>query len=395
MMRYLSLLVLCLCCCSGFGQTKADIAFVNGKIFTASSAGFVETMAIAGDEILYVGDEPGLQDFLDLPTAIYDLDGKVMLPGIHDIHQHPLEAASPVFGNCLLDPYDNIPQLVNSLENCNLQPNSNGWIMAFGHSIFSVIDAPQPSRLYLDQAFPDDPILVFEETSHSVWVNSKALETLGIDENTPDPVGGHIYKHPGTGLVDGILMDNAGELAVEVALASNAEIDQLNYEGIVDFALPLLARSGITSAVEARSYTTRNFIEIWKQVESDGLLTCRMGLAPWIYPEEDDLTQIPFLASLYEEGDFLSVQQVKCYSDGLVQNATAALLEPYNDNWDLPFDQGLNYIDVDRLSNLMTELEQVGFDFIIHTIGDRGVSEALDAIEAAQQNNGNLGRVIV
>lgn len=375
-----------------FGQ-NADIAFINGKIYTANEdQPFVEAMAILDNEILYVGDEEGLQEYLDFPTSMYDLEGKLVIPGILDVHQHPLEASSPVFGDCLLDPYDNIPQLVNTLEACNLQPNSNGWLLAFGHSIFSVMDAPQPSRFYLDQAYPDDPLVVYEETSHSMWVNTKALELLGIDENTPDPVGGHIYKNPNTGQVDGILMDNAGDLALEMALASNPSIDQQNYQGLIDFGLPLLARNGITTAVEARTYTSRNYIDIWKQVRDNDQLTCRVHLAPWIYPEAADADQIPFLASLYEEGDFLSVQQLKCYSDGLVQNATAALIEPYNNNWDLPFDQGLNYIDLPRLTNLITELEPVGFDFIIHAIGDRGVTEGLDAIEAAQLANGELGR---
>lgn len=231
------------------------------------------------------------------------------------------------------------------------------------------------------------------ETSHSVWVNTMALETLGININTQDPIGGHIYKFPGTGEVDGILMDAAGDFALATALKSTPEIDQLHYDGLVDFGLPLLARNGITSICEGRTYYKENYIEIWKKIQADNKLTCRVNLAPWLYPEDSDEDLISSISMLYDEGDeYLKTKQVKCYSDGIILNATAALHEPYNDNWGLPFENGLNYIDADRMKNLVSNLEVFGYDFHIHAIGDRGVTEALDAIKFARNFNGDLGR---
>ena len=69
----------------------------------------------------------------------------------------------------------------------------------------------------------------------------------------------------------------------------------------------------------------------------------------------------------------------------------AALHDPYNDNLGWPFDKGLNYFDSNRLLNFVSELELTGCDFHIHAIGDRGITEALDAIEGARLENGEVG----
>ena len=373
---------------------NADHVFLNGSIYTAvQGQGFAEAMAVKDGKIIYVGINSGANVLIDGNTVVEDLNGRVVLPGLHDVHMHPLEAGSPIGGDCFLDGSEEDPEaLGQTLASCDLQPNSNGWITAFGHCIYTLLDAQRPPREILDDVDANIPIAVMEETSHSFWLNSKALEMAGIDAYTPSPVGGFISIDPYTGEPDGILYDNAGDIVIQMALASNATIDGQNFDGIVEYSLPLLARLGITSFCEARTYYKRNYHQIWKDIKSEGLLTARVVLSPWVYPEDDDATLISTLQGLYDEGDdLLKTTHLKLYSDGITINATAALEEPYLFNLGHPFDRGLNYIDVNRLTNLITQLETIGYDFHIHAIGDRGIREGLDAIEAARQMNGDVG----
>ncbi len=372
----------------------ADFAFTNAKIYTSHDAlPFASAMAVEGELIVYVGDEQGLNSYIADDTQVFNMEGKLMMPGIHDVHQHALEASSTAGGNCTLDHSSMINGLISELTACNPMPNSNGWIVAAGHSIFSLLDLDFPAKYYLDDIYLNEPVCILEETSHSVWVNSKALEILGIDENTPDPPGGHIFKHWSNGEVHGILMDNAGDAVLQVALASNPDIDQNHYDGLVEYGLPLLARQGITSICEGRTYFKQSYPEIWQEVYNNDQLTVRLGLAPWIYPDDSDDQIIQSIKSMYvDDHPMLNSRQIKCYSDGIIINATAAFHEPYDDHLDMPFNQGLNYLDKDRLTDLVTKLEKEGFDFHIHAIGDRGVTEALDAIESARMTNGDLGR---
>lgn len=371
---------------------SADLVLRNGVIYTVNEdQPWADAIAVADGKIVFVGSNQDVAPFIDEQTEVLELDGKMVLPGLHDVHMHPLEAGSPAGSDCQLSNSGTDPEnFIQALQSCDPAPNSNGWIVAYGHSIFTLYDAVHPPREILDDVFPNDPVAILEETSHSLWVNSKALEMAGITAST-DLVGGFIMKWS-DGQPSGILLDNAGDIVLQMALASNPTIDALNYEGLVSVSLPLLAKMGITSICEGRTYWKRNYHRIWQDVKNNGKLTVRVVLAPWIYPEDNDADLIPALQNLYDPGDdLLRINQLKCYSDGIIINATAAMHEPYSDNLGLPFDSGLNYIVSDRLAGLVTELEKTGYDFFIHTIGDRGVTEALDAIEAARNTNGDLG----
>lgn len=116
----------------------------------------------------------------------------------------------------------------------------------------------------------------------------------------------------------------------------------------------------------------------------------------WAYPyETDDSQQIADLISRYsnEPDARLRFSQVKLYADGEISHTTAALRQPYSLD---PFffsnplagPLGINYFDQARLTTYVTQLEAAGFDCHIHAIGDRGVNEALDAIESAATTNG-------
>ena len=374
----------------------ADKVIHDAKIYTADASNtFAQALAVKDGKLIYIGTDAGVTAHIGSGTEIIDANGKLILPGMHDVHIHALESSSDNGASCILNSQETNPENYKAvLQNCNAQVNTNGWIMGWGHSIYTLLNATRKPRLILDEVFPTTPVLIMEETSHSFWINTAGLNAIGFTMTTPDPVGGHILKGKwGDGTPDGILLDNAGDKARELAMATNTTFQNNNYDGLVNYGLPLLAKNGITSLVDGRTYWKENFIETWQQIKTDNKLTCRVGLCPWVYPEENDATQIPKLQSLYDVGDdLLKIRQIKLYSDGITINATAALHEPYNDNLGFPFNKGLNYIDETRMTTLIKTLEQTGYDFFIHAIGDRGITESLNAIEAARTANGDLGR---
>lgn len=91
-----------------------------------------------------------------------------------------------------------------------------------------------------------------EETSHSAWVNSEGLRRAGITRDTPDPPGGVIMRNA-NGEPNGILLENAGNLVMEMAMDPDMYPDVVfeNKLGL-DWSLNHLARNGITSVVDAR-----------------------------------------------------------------------------------------------------------------------------------------------
>lgn len=155
---------------------------------------------------------------------------------------------------------------------------------------------------------------------------------------------------------------------------------------------PDTARTGIRCC-NARPIRRRHHARFLGEAEQNGTLT-RVNLGLWAYPNESDSTQIPLLSSLYQcnPQSHLQINQIKIYSDGEVGHTTAALKDPYAGPIHLADPHGLNDFGQSRLTPYITSLEAVGFDFHIHTIGDRDVHEALNSIEPARNTNGLMDR---
>ena len=169
-------------------------------------------------------------------------------------------------------------------------------------------------------------------------------------------------------------------------MAQLPDAQQNDYLGLKEYTLPEFAKHGITSISDARAYWKAGHHQVWQTLADNDELTVRVSLALWAYPHASDESQLQSLKALYSNpGDsLLKVNQIKVYSDGIIHNTTAALLAPYHqDHLGLSPNTGLNYFTQARLEKYIRALEPIGFDFLIHAIGDRGVRESLNAIENA------------
>jgi predicted amidohydrolase YtcJ len=76
---------------------------------------------------------------------------------------------------------------------------------------------------------------------------------------------------------------------------------------------------------------------------------------------------------------------VKVMQDGVAENGTAALLEPYLDRCGHATDnRGHSFVDAEALSEAVRALDAAGFQVHVHAIGDRAVRETLDAFEGLE-----------
>lgn len=360
------------------GEQGADL-MILGPVYTVDAASSRASAVGSRDGVIvYVGDAAGAGAWTDDGTEVVELAAdQVVLPGLHDMHVHILEAFHPAI-TCVLNPAGPA-NMATQMSRCDVSPGTD-WVLGWGHTIEDLEFASRNPKAYLDDHFPNTPVAVMELTSHSAWVNSEALRRLGIDGDTADPIGGVISRW--SGQADGLLLDSAGELPFDMALEANPALMAQNVEAL-RAGLAFANRHGVTSLSDARAYWKRGYVEAWEQVRDEGDLTVRASVGLWAYPTMDTGELIDTLAAMYsdEPGARLRFNQVKLYSDGLVSNTTAALLDPYStETW--AGSRGLNYFDEARLTRMARELTAVGFDLHVHTIGDRAVHEALNAIEA-------------
>lgn len=369
--------------------TYADTVITNANVYTVNSnRTWAEAITIKDGNIQFVGSSKGAEKYINDQTILIDAQGKLLLPGFHDIHMHPLESGSSAT-HFVLQEYDTEEGYQDALYQVSMEHGGNNWLIGYGPSIEALLEFAQSPATVIDEVINERPVIIMEQTSHAMWVNSKALALAGIDVYTQNPEGGVIGRSE-TGKPNGILYDNAGNLVMDLAMKALANEGEQNYDSFVQYTQPELLAHGITSISDARVYWQRGQLDTWLALAEDDALLLRVSLGLWAYPQADDDAQLSALKSFYQvnEYDKLNVNQIKFYMDGILVNTTAAMKAPYLDSWlNLPNNKGLNYFTQSRMEKYIKALEPVGYDFNIHAIGDRGIAEALNAIESASNGS--------
>ncbi|EOP12364.1 MULTISPECIES: amidohydrolase [Bacillus] len=378
-------------------QLPKNVVFKNGTIYTSNGKqDIVEAVAVKEGKITFVGSNKDVEGFINEDTKVVDLQGRFVLPGFVDNHNHIFEAKSPAAGNCSVSPDASLQEQRSYLKACKKDVKTGEWISGTGFSLEELLkdmdekSEQQTPLQVLNELFPNNPVLIMERTSHSVWVNSKALELAGINKDTKDPQGGRIIRDPETGEPFGILYDTAGDIVMEKAWNSQPKLFEKNYEGLLD-GLNEVAKNGITTVGDGRLYWKRGWLDVWNKVNDEKKLTTRVVLRPWVYPNLNEAEQMEYFKKI-KRNDISSrmlINQVKMYSDGISINSTAKILEKYKFEWFKGTPYGLNYIPEEKMKWWLTELNKIGYGALIHTIGDGGVRESLNAIEAAKKEGAN------
>ncbi|WP_192890288.1 amidohydrolase [Vibrio bathopelagicus] len=365
----------------------ADQIFTNAEIYGHRES---DSIVTHNGKIMFIGDREQAQTFKGLNTDVIDLENAFVLPGFIDNHSHVFEAASELGGNCELDSEATLEEQIPYLEACkvNAETNGRGWLMGYGFSLESTLDSDSeytPLEI-IDSVFPDRPVVIMEQTSHSMWVNSKALKIARISPQSPNPQGGAYLKDQDSGKLNGILLDNAGDQIMEMAWNSQSELFEQSYQGLM-YGLEEAAAHGITTIGDGRMYWKRGWYDVWLEAEQNQDLTARVSLRPWVYPSMAMPSQLEVFEKMYsdDKSRLLLVDQVKIYSDGIFINGTAKTLAPYLDTYLPSSPNGLNYIPPAQMKQWLTALDKIGFSAHIHAIGDGAVRESLDAIESVRK----------
>jgi hypothetical protein len=355
----------------------ADLVLKGGAVHTMDDArSRAEAIAVSGGEIVFVGTNAGVERFVGPSTRVVSLGGKMVLPGFHDAHVHPVTGGIEL-GQCNLNGLATQDAVLKAIAGCASKAD-RAWIVGGGWEL-PLFPGANPASATLDALVPDRPAYLSSADGHSAWVNSRALAAAGITAATPDPPNGRIERDPGTKEPSGTLRESAMRL-VSRHLPPVTSLDHI--EGLKR-ALAMANRFGITSFVEANG--TAPVVEAYASLEREGGLSARVRIAIAL-DETRDESQVDSLSATRRRftGVFLRADAAKIFADGVIESRTAALLEPY-----LGFDQrGPSNYEPERLSRIVARLDREGFQVHVHAIGDRAIRETLDAFEGARNENG-------
>lgn len=371
-------------------ENAADLVLYNGHVQTmVSESEVASAIAIAGNKIVYVGDDSGIDAFVGDTTQVIDLDGKFVSPGFIDGHIHaPGNWFTKLFQIDLTGLSTNEEYLEAIRSFVEAHPDEEGYIGSpFMLNAYQLPDGsnPGPSKEDLDAICPDKPILIHDVSYHAAWVNSKAFEMAGVTADTPDPEGGLFYRNEkgepsgcvsdaAKGIVFAIMPDTMTNDNLEKALYKFME--EANAYGI----------TGITNITQGGL----DIIDMYHKVEREGDLTLRMRVVPTM-KEGRTYDEVLSTIKSYNDSatDMISSNTVKIFYDGVTERGTAVFLEPYlestglGDHW-----CGEPIWSQEDFTRLVHDFDAEGVQVHVHAMGDGAVHGTLDAFEEARATNG-------
>ena len=364
----------------------ADLVFVNGAVYTVDPARpWARAVAVRGGRIVAVGDDDQIGEGIGGSTEVVDLRGRMLLPGFQDAHVHPPSGGLEMLQCNLSEAYtlEEYERIIAEYAHAN--PGVE-WITGGGWWM-DAFPGGNPPRDTLDRILPDRPVFLPSRDGHSAWVNARALELAGVTRDTADPDDGVIVRGR-----DGEPWGTLHEGAMDLVERLMPEPTMEDWLGGLRLAQAYLHSLGITAWQDAivgleSGYRT---YETYVRFAEEGSLTARVVGALWWDRHRGD-EQLDELVEARERGRVgrFAPTSVKIMQDGVLENFTAGLLDPYLDAAGSPTkNRGKSFVDPERLKGHVTRLDAEGFQVHFHAIGDRAIREALDAIEAARVANG-------
>ena len=362
---------------------SADIVFLGGPVMTMDrSRPSAAAVAVGGGRILAVVDEREARQLEGPRTRRVDLRGRTLLPGFGDAHCHPSAAAIELQRCSLHDLEDTAEAYLDAIREHAVANPERPWIVGSGWAM-AAFPGGLPARADLDAAVPGRPALFTNRDGHGAWVNSRALEVAGITRATPDPRDGRIERGP-DGEPTGMLHE--GAMALVERHIPEPTIGEIA-DGLA-LAQAYLHRLGITAWQDA--WVDAAALAAYRQFAERGSLTARVVAAQWWDRAHGDEQ----IEGMVEERARSSVGRlragsVKIMLDGIIENFTASVLEPYTDaHGHSTGNRGIDFVDPEALPGYVTKLDALGFQVHFHALGDRAVRNGLDAIAAARTANG-------
>ncbi|PRB16476.1 amidohydrolase [Microbacterium sp. MYb62] len=374
-------------------MSHADLVFVGGerggRVFLADAArSTARAVAVTDGLISAVGHD--VSALIGPDTEVVDIEGGLLVPGFQDAHVHPVWGGLDMLRCDLADLSTREEYLARIAEYAAEHPDDE-WILGGGWQM-SAFPGGTPTAEDLDSVLPDRPAFLPNRDGHGAWVNTRALALAGITRDTEDPVDGRIERDA-AGAPAGTLHEGAMGLV-------NRHLPGESLERLVEALLQgqrYLHSWGVTAwqdAIVGTEYgDAGDPLPAYLAAAGTGALTGRVVGSLW-WDRSRGLEQIDDIVRRRDESTVgrFRARSVKIMQDGVAENFTAAMLEPYCDGHGHPReDSGISFVEPELLKEAATRLDALGFTLHFHAIGDRAVRECLDAVEAALVHNGPRG----
>ena len=328
-------------------------------------------------EVVPGGVEDRAASELSHRAEVVDVEG-LLSPGFTDAHVHPIQGGLERLRCDLSELETRDAYLAAIAAYAESHPEAE-WILGGGWAM-PAFPGGTPLAVDLDTVVPDRPAFLPNRDHHGAWVNSVALRLAGVTRETPDPPDGRIERD-----ADGHPTGTLHEGATALVSRHLPRTSPADYRAALLAGQAYLHSLGVTSWQDAIVGSYSGIDDpgaTYVEAVASGELRSHVVGALW-WDRGRGVEQLADLVGRREAltGGRFRATSVKIMQDGVAENGTAALLEPYLDRCGHPTDnRGHSFLDAQAVKDAVAALDGAGFQVHVHTIGDRAVRETLDAM---------------
>lgn len=380
----------------------ADTVLVNARVTTVNdSQKNAKVLAIRGKKIVYVGGNNRKKwgKFVGAKTKVVNLKGKRVLPGMTDAHTHPSAVALSSW-HIALPQTNDLTKILEFVKDYAAEHPVSEVPFIYAEYYPSDMDwGPNgPNAAAIDAYVSDRPVLLQDFSEHASTVNSKMLELLGVDENTPiqidpnDPAPKFVRGADGV-TPTGHVLEFAWQYFADNMYDAIGwrPSEEVTPELLANFTRPL-SEKGVTSVYDV--IAKEDTLAAAAELDRRGELNMNYFGARRFTSLADLSENIATLRDMQKKygSRHIRLTAMKFFLDGTNELGTSAVLKPFEigDN-----DRGELRMSKPDLVKTMTRLNKENLDLHIHLVGDRAFRVACDAVAEARKKLGKSWRTRV
>ena len=366
-----------------YTNDNADVILHNGIIYTVNEAQpYAEAVAIKDGRFVGVGSESEMNAYLGDDTEVIDLQEHFVVPGLVDAHTHGVDSHHPLLFTLTLDSTDQ-KSLLRSVKKYAEENPDKEWIIG-GIWATGMFPGDNPQRSLLDEVVLDRPVFLRDQSGHSVWLNSKAIEIAGLDDPNIELDPRAIVERDEAGMATGTIREFAmGHVRRFMPATPIREWEESARQMQVTYH-----RYGITATRLAGERL--DYVKSVIALENKGELNMHLGMA-LVYDHYDSPLSLEDQIKEIEQADqyvseLVDPRAIKIFIDGTQLASQAWNVKPYPDD---PENFGTTYYTPEALTEFVDKATGMNRSVMAHACGSRSVREMLNAIEAAKRNHPN------
>jgi hypothetical protein len=359
-------------------EEAADTVYTGGKIYTVhEKQPWAEAVAIKDGKFIKVGSEDDVKPLIGDATETHDLGGQLVLPGFVEPHTHPLEDFHKQLFQLKLDTSSQ-ENLLKSVKDYAEANSDKEWIVG-GMWPIGMFPGNSPDRKLLDEVVPDRPVFLIDQSAHSCWVNTKALELAGLMKVDVELPKGAVVERDEDGKPSGTIR----EYAIGYVRRFMPPFPLNEWAETGRHVQTVFHELGFTSTRVAA--VAEDHLKAMKSLDDKGELKLRLSFA---MPENyfDSATSSEEQMALIGRSDKYATKHVhpdavKLWTDGTQVEKGAWLTKKYPGTDSV----GTAYFTPEQLVEKHIKYQKMGKSVMSHACGDRAVHEVLNAIAAAKK----------